>query len=148
MSRPEGSSTYHYSAKSHSPIKIFQWVATEYMYIILNALYTEKDPEFCVQLFCIEIWPFSQFLQKCHNSRPQWYKACITSEIFIRDDIIFGLKITHKTALPSRMLIFLHLFVNYLINHIKNTENQIFYGQIFVQNGQNLLFVAMATTLF
>ena len=65
----------------------------------------EKDPEFCVQLlFCIECWPFSQFLHKCLNSRPQWYKACITSEILIRDDIIFGLKITHKTALPSIML--------------------------------------------
>ena len=102
MSRPVGSSTYHYSAKSHSPVKIFQWIATEY--ILLNTLYTEKEPEFCVQLlFCIELWPFSQFLQKCHNSRPQWYKVCITSEIVIRDDIIFGLKITHKTALPKLM---------------------------------------------
>ena len=55
--------------------------------------------------FCIELWPFSQFLQTCLNSRPQWYKACITSEILIRDYIIFGLKITHKTALPSIILI-------------------------------------------
>ena len=46
-----------------------------------------------------------QFLQKCLNSRPQWYKACITSEILIRDDIIFGLKIAHKAALPSIILI-------------------------------------------
>ena len=45
-----------------------------------------------------------QFLQKCFNSRPQWYKACITSEFLIRDDIIFGLKITHKTSLPRIML--------------------------------------------
>ena len=72
---------------------------------MLNALYTEKDPEFCVQhLFCIELWSFLQFLQKCLNSRPQWYKACITSEILIKDELIFGLKITHKTALPSIML--------------------------------------------
>ena len=46
------------------------------------------------------------YLQECLNSRPQWYKACITSEILIRDDIIFGLKITHKTALPSIILKF------------------------------------------
>ena len=90
----------HYSAKSNSPMNIFHWVTTKY--IILNMLNTEKDPEFCVKLlFCIELRSFSHFLQGCLNSRPQWYKACITSEILIRDDIIFGLKITHKTALPS-----------------------------------------------
>ena len=61
---------------------------------------------------------------------------------------MFGLKITHKSALPSIVLMFLHLFVNYTINHVKYTENQVFHGQIFVQNGQNLLFIAMATTFF